>query len=128
MGLPCAVFLARNNKSKDEIQSFIQQKFKYNLKQRLDDIRPNYAFDPSCQGSVPQAILAFLESTDFEDAIRKAISIGGDSDTIACITGGIAHAYYKQIPKEIISEVMLKLDLKLRQVIGLFNEKYHISI
>ncbi|MDF2651515.1 MAG: ADP-ribosylglycohydrolase [Paenibacillus sp.] len=124
----CAVFLARNNKSKDEIQSFIQQRFKYNLKQRLDDIRPNYAFDPSCQGSVPQAIIAFLESTDFEDAIRKAISIGGDSDTIACITGGIAHAYYKEIPKDIISEVMLRLDLKLRQIIGLFNDKYNISV
>lgn len=124
----CAVYLGRNNKSKDEIQSFIQMKFKYNLKQRLVDIRPNYAFDPSCQGSVPQAIIAFLESTDFEDAIRKAISIGGDSDTIACMTGGIAQAFYKEIPKDMVSEVMLRLDLKLRQIIGLFNDTYNISV
>ncbi|GGA01953.1 hypothetical protein GCM10008018_55190 [Paenibacillus marchantiophytorum] len=123
-----AVFLARNNRPKAEIQAFIQQKFKYNLTRKLDDIRPKYAFDPSCQGSVPQAIIAFLESTDFEDAIRKAISIGGDSDTIACITGGIAHAFYKEIPKEIVSEVMLKLDLKLRQIIELFQDRYNIPI
>lgn len=76
----------------------------------------------------PTSDNCILESTDFEDAIRKAISIGGDSDTIACITGGIAHAYYKEIPKDIISEVMLRLDLKLRQVIGLFNDKYNISV
>ncbi|WP_282940167.1 ADP-ribosylglycohydrolase family protein [Paenibacillus sp. RC67] len=124
----CAVYLGRTLQSKDEIKSFIQNKFKYNLSQKLDDIRPAYAFDPSCQGSVPQAIIAFLESCDFEDAIRKAISIGGDSDTIACITGSIAHAYYKKIPKEIISEVMLRLDYKLREVIGLFNEKYNIPV
>ncbi|OPH59051.1 hypothetical protein BC351_22250 [Paenibacillus ferrarius] len=123
-----AVFLARSNHSKDEIRTFIQQRFKYNLKQKLDEIRPTYMFDPSCQGSVPQAIIAFLESTNFEDAIRKAISIGGDSDTIACMTGGIAQAFYKEIPKDIVSEVMLKLDLKLRQVIGLFNDEYKISL
>ncbi|MFC0216289.1 ADP-ribosylglycohydrolase family protein [Paenibacillus chartarius] len=124
----CAVFLARKNHSKTEIQDFIMRKFRYNLNQTLDEIRPQYGFDPSCQGSVPQAIIAFLESTDFEDAIRKAISIGGDSDTIACITGGIAQAYYKQIPKSLVTEVMLRLDYKLREIIGLFNDKYNIKI
>ncbi|WP_419182248.1 ADP-ribosylglycohydrolase family protein [Paenibacillus radicis (ex Xue et al. 2023)] len=71
-------------------------------------------------------MIAFLESTDFEDAIRKAISIGGDSDTIACITGGIAQAYYKEIPKDIVSEVMIRLDPKQREIIGLFNDRYEI--
>ncbi|MFD0675597.1 MULTISPECIES: ADP-ribosylglycohydrolase family protein [unclassified Paenibacillus] len=123
----CAVFLAKNNKSKQQIKDFIQRRFKYNLNQRLDEIKPDYSFDPTCQGSVPQAIIAFLESTDFEDAIRKAISIGGDSDTIACITGGIAQAYYKEIPKDIVSEVMIRLDPKQREIIGLFNDRYEIS-
>ncbi|MFC0211108.1 ADP-ribosylglycohydrolase family protein [Paenibacillus chartarius] len=123
----CAVFLARKNHSKTEIQDFIMDKFRYNLNQKLDEIRPKYAFDSSCQGSVPQAIIAFLESSNFEDAIRKAISIGGDSDTIACITGGIAQAFYKRIPNNLVSEVMLRLDYKLKEIIALFNTKYNIK-
>lgn len=122
-----AIYLANHGKSKSEIKDYIQRKFKYNLDQRLDEIRPNYTFDPSCQGSVPQAIIAFLESDHFEDAIRKAISLGGDSDTIACITGGIAQAYYKEIPRVLVSEVMLKLDLRFRTIIRAFNAKYHIQ-
>ncbi len=97
-----AIFLARQEKSKQEIKDYISSTFNYNLDFTLDEIRPTYEFDVSCQGSVPQAIVAFLESSDFESAIRLAISIGGDSDTIACITGGIASAFYKEIPTEII--------------------------
>jgi ADP-ribosylglycohydrolase len=82
--------MARTRKSKDDIKTFITERFGYNLNRKIDDIRRGYEFDVSCQGSVPEAIIVFLEGTDFENAIRLAISIGGDSDTIACITGGIA--------------------------------------
>lgn len=88
-----AVFLAKTKKSKDEIKKFISENY-YTFNFSLNDIRKDYRFDVTCQGSVPQAIVAFLESKDFEDAIRNAVSIGGDSDTIAAITGSIAWAYY----------------------------------
>ena len=88
-----AIFLAKSGKSKDEIRTFIKANF-YNLDKTLDEIRPNYQFNESCQETVPQAIEAFLESENFEDAIRNAVSLGGDSDTLAAITGGIAWAFY----------------------------------
>jgi ADP-ribosylglycohydrolase len=119
-----AVFLARNGVSKAEIKQCIERKFGYNLDQRLDNIRPTYRFDSSCKGSVPQAIIAFLESDDFEDAIRKAISLGGDSDTIACMTGGIAQAYYKEIPQHIVTQTKLLLDWSLKQVINAFEDLF----
>jgi len=96
-----AIFMSRKGVSKDEIREEIVERFGYDLDRSMDEIRPGYAFDVSCQGSVPEAIIAFLESTDFEDAIRNAISLGGDSDTIACITGGIAEAFYGGIPQTI---------------------------
>lgn len=89
-----AIFLARKGHGKDKIQQFVTETFGYDLKRTIAEIRPFYTFDVSCQGSVPEAIIAFLESKDFEDCIRLAISIGGDSDTIAAISGSIAHAYY----------------------------------
>jgi ADP-ribosylglycohydrolase len=98
-----AVFLARTGKTKEEIKSFVADNFGYNLNRTLASIRPNYKFDPSCSGSVPEAIIAFLESENFEDAVRKSISLGGDSDTIACITGAVAHAYYREIPEDWVS-------------------------
>ena len=119
-----AIFLARTGKNKTEITDFIERQFRYNLHQRLADIRPTYKFDSSCKGSVPQAIIAFLESSDFEDAIRKAIFLGGDSDTIASIAGGIAQAYYKTIPADLISQANLVLDHGLKQIINAFNERY----
>ncbi len=89
-----AIFLARIGKSKEEIKSFVEDTFHYDLNRTCDEIRPTYEFDETCQGSCPEAIIAFLESNDYESAIRLAISLGGDSDTIACMTGGIAAAYY----------------------------------
>ena len=89
----CAIFLARTGHSKDEIRSFIEENY-YELNTTVDDLRPIYQFDESCQGTVPYAIQAFLESESFEDAIRNAISIGGDSDTLAAISGSIAEAFY----------------------------------
>jgi ADP-ribosylglycohydrolase len=99
-----AILLARQGATQAEIRDEISERFGYALDRTLDNIRPGYQFDVSCQGSVPEAIIAFLESEDFEDAIRKAISLGGDSDTIACITGGIAEAFYGGVPEEIAEE------------------------
>ena len=111
-----AVFLARKGSSKEEIKAAIESRFGYDLSRSLDEIRPTYAFDVSCQGTVPQAITAFLESRDFEDAIRKAVSLGGDSDTLACITGGIAHAFYGPLPDHITRRVYSILDDRLSEV------------
>jgi len=116
------IFLARQGKTKQEIKDFISRTFNYNVDFTLDEIRPFYRFDVTCQGSVPQAIVAFLESTDFESAIRLAISIGGDSDTIACITGGMAAAYYKYIPKEILDFVVEKLPAEYIEIMNQFDE------
>jgi ADP-ribosylglycohydrolase len=105
-----AIFLARTGKSKEEISKFIESTFQYDLSKHVDEIRPSYKFDESSQGTVPQAIRAFLDSTDFEDAIRTAVSLGGDTDTLACITGGIAQAFYGGVPKEIANKVYSILD------------------
>lgn len=116
-----AVFIARNGASKADIRDFIQGRFRYDLSQSLDEIRPSYDFDVSCQGSVPQAVTAFLESTDFEDAIRNAVSLGGDSDTQACIAGSLAEAYYAGVPEEIARETLVRLDARLIDVFQKFQ-------
>jgi len=119
-----AIFLARQGENKDVIKKYVVGNFGYDLDRTLDDIRPYYDFDVTCQGSVPEAIIAFLESVDYEDAVRKAISIGGDSDTIACITGGIAQAFYKKIPYSIINKARGILDPDLLRIIDSFTVKY----
>lgn len=116
-----AVFLARQGLKKREIRQFIAHNFGYNLERTLEQIRPHYSFDVSCQGSVPEAIIAFLEATGYEDAVRKAISLGGDSDTIACITGGIAQAFYGHIPPHIVSNTRKLLTPELLAVVDRFN-------
>lgn len=123
--IAAAVFLAREGRSKEEIRNYIIDTFRYDLDFTLDAIRPVYEFNVTCQGSVPQAIVAFLESSDFEDAIRLAISIGGDSDTIACITGGIAAAFYKSIPTEIADTATQKLPDEFIRIINEFEEVYN---
>ena len=100
-----AIFLARNGKSKEEIRNYISTKYGYNLNRTCNEIRPVYDWDSSCQGTVPEAMVAFFDSTDFESAIRLAVSLGGDSDTLACITGGIAEAFYKAIPDDIAVKI-----------------------
>ena len=119
-----AVFLARKGESKEYIKREISTRFAYNLNRTLDEIRPKYHFDVSCQGSVPESITAFLESKDFEDAVRKAISLGGDSDTMACIAGGIAHAFYKEIPWDIVTNVRERLPDEFLLIIDKFSERY----
>jgi len=120
-----AIFLARNGKSKQEIKNFINSKF-YKLDFTLDEIRDNYGFYETCQESVPQAIVAFLESENFENSIRLAISIGGDSDTIACITGGIAAAFYKEIPYEIIDKTVQLLPIEFIDILEQFDKKFKL--
>ena len=119
-----AVFLARKNKSKNEIKQYITDTFGYDLNRSIDSIRPHYGFKVSCQESVPEAIIAFLESTDYESAIRLAISLGGDSDTIACIAGSIAEAYYKEVPIGIIEKSLSYLPDEFINVIELFSNKF----
>ena len=113
--------MGRKGSSKKEIKEKLESLFGYDLSQKLEQIRPSYTFDSTCQGSVPQAIIAFLESTDFEDAIRNSISLGGDADTQACITGSLAEAHYKSIPEEIASFVRWRIEDDLLEVMAQFN-------
>jgi ADP-ribosylglycohydrolase len=119
-----AVFLARMGSSKEEIRTYIERTFEYDLSEPLDRIREHYRFDVTCPGSVPQAITAFLESNDFEDTIRKAVSIGGDSDTIACMAGGMAQAFYGTVPEVIVDKVKTILDSRLNAIVDQFMNRY----
>jgi len=118
-----AIYLARTGKSKNEIKDYIESTFSYDLSATLAEIRPHYRFDPTCLGSVPQAVIAFLESSSYEDAVRKAISLGGDTDTQGCITGGIAQAYYKTVGDDIIKKVRALLDARLLNIVDLFDAR-----
>jgi ADP-ribosylglycohydrolase len=105
-----AVWMSRMGVTKEELREYISTRFGYNITMTCNDIRPSYRFDASCQGTVPQAVVAFIESCDFESAIRLAVSLGGDSDTLTCITGAIAEAFYKDIPTYIIAEMHNRID------------------
>ena len=111
-----AILMGRQGESKDAIRSEITRRFHYDLDRRLNDIRPLYAFDETCQKTVPEALVAFLESTDYEDAVRNAVSLGGDSDTLACITGGIAAAFYREIPPMMLKEAESKLPAEMLRI------------
>ncbi len=119
-----AIFLARSGRTKDDIRRYIETQFGYDLSRHVDEIRPTYAFDESSQGTVPQAVRAFLDSRDFEDAIRTAISLGGDSDTLACITGGIAASFYGGVPTWIQERVYSILDGRLGAITRRFLTRY----
>jgi ADP-ribosylglycohydrolase len=122
-----AVFMARHGEPKHRIKEALERLFGYDLSPRLDDLRQTYEFDISCQGTVPPAVIAFLESTDFEDAVRKAISLGGDADTLACITGAIAEPYYGGVPAHIAARTLALLDDHLRQVVAQFCARYPMT-
>ncbi len=119
-----AILLARQGEGKESIRQQIAERFGYDLHRTIAEIRPGYRFDVSCQGSVPEAMIAFLDSCDYEDAIRKAISLGGDSDTLACIAGGIAQAYYQEIPADIAHGARSKLSEELLRIVDRFNERF----
>lgn len=117
-----AIFLARTGSSKTEIRDYIAERFNYSLYKSSDEIRKEYGWEDSCQGTVPPAIRAFLDSEDFESAIRIAVSLGGDSDTLACITGGIAEAFYGYIPSQIVDEARKRLPVNFRCMLESFAE------
>jgi ADP-ribosylglycohydrolase len=119
-----SIFRARTGVSKDDIRSEITERFGYDLSLTLDEIRPTYRFDETCQKTVPPAIIAFLESNDFEDAVRKSISLGGDADTLAAITGSIAEAFYGGVPEDLLEEVRKRVPDELWEVIERFSQKY----
>jgi len=118
-----AVYYAGRIRNMDEIRQLLESRFGYDLTTPLEQIRPTYGFDLTCQGTVPQALRAFLESTSYEDAIRNAISLGGDADTLACIAGGVAEAYYG-IPEDLGLKAMQMLDPKLAAVVDRFQRQY----
>lgn len=116
-----AIFMARNGSSKEEIKKYIENEFHYDLNRTLDEIRPSYHMDETCQKTVPEAIIAFLEAKDFEDAIRNAVSLGGDTDTLGAITGSIAEAYYG-IPEWLMTECRKHINKDMRVVLDDFND------
>jgi ADP-ribosylglycohydrolase len=122
-----AVFRARSGESKAKIRSEIQRRFGYDLERSIDAIRPGYGFDVSCQGSVPESLIAFLESIDYESAVRNAISLGGDADTMACVAGGIAQAFYGDVPKQIADEVRSRLPEDFLNVRNQFERRYGLK-
>jgi ADP-ribosylglycohydrolase len=119
-----AIFLARTEWDKDLIRHEISTRFGYDLDRTVDEIRPGYSFDESCQKTVPEAVVAFLDSSSYEDAVRNAVSLGGDSDTLACITGGIAEAFYGPVPPEILKKVREILPDDLLDVTDRFCDRY----
>jgi ADP-ribosylglycohydrolase len=123
-----AIFMARTGSSKQDIKEYIEKTFGYNLHRTVKEIRPDYHFDVSCQGTVPEAITAFLESRDFAHAMQLAISLGGDTDTLACIIGGIAEAFYRIIPQELIDFANARLPKEMKFIIAKFYERYNIAL
>ena len=122
-----AIFLARNGAEKNLIRSKIANQFDYDMSRSIDSIRPSYRLNLTCQGSVPESIIAFLDSTSFEDAIRNAVSLGGDADTQACIAGAIAEAYYKEIPQEILRQVKRRTAKSFWKKTMMFCRQFGIS-
>lgn len=125
--IAACVFLARTGNSKANIKKYIEKEIGYNLKGSISAIRKNYKMDVSSAGSVPPAIIAFLESTSLENAIRLAVSLGGDADTQACMAGAIAQAYYKEIPEEIYTKTMACLSDEFKIILSNFEKQYKIQ-
>lgn len=115
-----AIFMARNRSSKEKIREYIISEFGYDLSRTCDEIRPGYYHVESCQQTVPEAITAFLEGTDFEDVIRTAVSLGGDCDTLTCIAGGIAEAFYG-VPDDMVAECRKRLPEDMLEVLDRFQ-------
>lgn len=123
-----AVWMARNGKSKDEIRDYIEKKYGYDLHKTYEYWHPIYKWESSCQGTVPQALICFLESKDYVDAVRKAVSLGGDSDTLACITGGVAEAFYGPLHPYLQERVLPLLPPLLKDTLTAFQEKYQQNL
>jgi ADP-ribosylglycohydrolase len=121
-----AVFLARTTRDKELIRREVSHRFEYDLSRTVGEIRPKYSFFETCQRTVPEAIVAFLEASDFEDAVRNAVSLGGDADTLAAIAGGIAHAYYGTVPAEVSAAALASLPDGLSAVWDEFRERFAV--
>ncbi len=119
-----AVLLARGKVDKEQIRRELSNRFGYRMDRSLAEIRPGYRFDVSCAGTVPEAVIAFVESDSFEDAVRNAVSLGGDSDTLACITGAVAEAWYGGVPKPIEQYVLSMLPQPLLEVVTAFTARF----
>ena len=117
------IVISRKEKDKATLRQYIEKEFGYDLNRTVDELRETYEYNETCQRTVPEAIICFLESKDFEDAIRNAISIGGDSDTLACITGSIAEAYYQEIPEWILEETVSRLPQDIKDVLKIFYQE-----
>ena len=122
-----AVFLARTGTAKEDLRREISERFDYDMKRTVEQIRPSYAFDVSCQGSVSESIICFLESEDFETAVRNAVSLGGDTDTMACIAGAISEAYYGELPGAVLKSVEELLPPEFMEIIARFNSRFLVS-
>lgn len=121
-----ALFFARTTHDKSVVRREIAERFGYDLDRTVDSIRPSYSFDETCQGTVPEAIVAFLDADDVEDAIRNAVSLGGDADTLACIAGAIAHAYFGKIPATLSNAALAALPQPLRAAWDDFRDRYGV--
>jgi ADP-ribosylglycohydrolase len=119
----CAIFLARSGATRGELRDEAERRFHYDLSFSLDEIRPTFAFDSSCAGTVPPAVVAFLESSDYESAVRLAVSLGGDCDTLACIAGAIAAAFYG-VPAHVRAQTLARLDDPLTEVVAEFERRF----
>jgi ADP-ribosylglycohydrolase len=127
MAVASAIYHLRHGKNKKFLKQYIEKEFEYNLSRKLSDIRPVYGFNETCQGTVPEAIICYLESTGFEDAIRLAVSLGGDSDTLACITGAIAEADTAyEIPKQLMEAAFATMPAELQNIVEQFYLKFNI--
>lgn len=122
-----SIWLARNSATKEQIRTFCTETFGYDMGRTVDHIRPDYRFEVSCQKSVPEAIICFLDGTSYEDVVRNAISLGGDSDTQACMAGAIAEAFGYEIPDNLYDMMLKKITPDMKVVIDVFNEKLKIK-
>lgn len=123
-----AVYLARKGTPKETMRAELAERFDYDLARTVDQIRPDYHFDVSCQGSVPEALVAFFDSDGVEAAIRLAISLGGDSDTLACIAGAVAHAYYGGLPRSLTVATRRRLPADLLTVVDNFCREFDVPV
>ena len=123
-----AVFLGRKGRSKPRIRELLTDRFGYDCSASLDELRRRSRFDVTCQGTVPAAAIAFLESSGYEDAVRNAVSLGGDADTLACIAGAMAEAHYGGTPEPIQRESLRRLDEPLRAEVLLFVRQYAVPL
>ena len=119
-----AVFLAHHATPKAAIRAELEARFGYDLSRTIDGIRPAYTFNPTCQGSVPEALIAFLEAASTEDAIRLAVSLGGDADTLAAIAGSVAEPFHRDLPEHVVASVRALLPAEFLEVIDAFGRAF----